>query len=94
VEKYYGAGQGTDYNMAHARCMLDTKGYTHTHSEYVLHIAFPQQQWLNEHASVLLYTYIACVALYYVCSTDFQELTDIPSQYKSKTLTKDQAAGF
>ena len=24
VEKYYTAGQDTDYNMAHAHCMLDT----------------------------------------------------------------------
>ena len=30
------------------------------HSEYVILIAFPLQQWLNERASVLRYTYIAC----------------------------------
>jgi hypothetical protein len=29
------------------------------HSEYVILIASPQQQWLCEHASVLRYTYIA-----------------------------------
>jgi hypothetical protein len=29
VEKYYRAGQATVGNMAHARCMLDTKGYKH-----------------------------------------------------------------
>ena len=28
-----------------------------THSEYVLLIAFPRSQWLNERASVLVYTY-------------------------------------
>ena len=33
---------------------------TNTHSEYVILIAFPLQQWLNERASVLRYTYIAC----------------------------------
>ena len=31
---------------------------TNTHSEYVILIAFPQQQWLHERASVLRYTYI------------------------------------
>jgi len=30
VEKYCTAGQATDDNMAHAHCMLDTKGYKHT----------------------------------------------------------------
>jgi hypothetical protein len=25
---------------------------THTHSEYVIHIAFPQQEWLHEDVSV------------------------------------------
>jgi hypothetical protein len=30
-----------------------------THSEHVIVIAFPLQQWLNERASVLRYTYIA-----------------------------------
>jgi hypothetical protein len=34
---------------------------TDTHSEYVILIAFPRQQWLYEGASVLGYSYIACV---------------------------------
>jgi hypothetical protein len=34
---------------------------TDTHSEYVTLIAFPRQQWLRERASVLRYTYIACL---------------------------------
>jgi len=29
-----------------------------THSEYVIFIAFPLQQWLDERASVLRYTHI------------------------------------
>ena len=33
-----------------------------THSEYVILIAFPLQQWLLERASMLRYTYIACLA--------------------------------
>jgi hypothetical protein len=31
VEKYCGAGQASDDNMAHAHCMLDTLGYKYTH---------------------------------------------------------------
>ena len=34
---------------------------TDRHSEYVIGNAFPLQQWLHERASVLLYTYIACI---------------------------------
>jgi len=30
-----------------------------THSEYVIRITFPSQQWLHESASILRYTYIA-----------------------------------
>jgi hypothetical protein len=32
-----------------------------TNSEYVTLLSFQQQQWLHDHASVLLYTYIACL---------------------------------
>jgi hypothetical protein len=31
-----------------------------TNSEYVIFIAFPQEQWLHERNSVLRYKYIAC----------------------------------
>ena len=34
-----------------------------THSQYVILIAFPLQQWLNERASMFCYTYIACLGL-------------------------------
>jgi hypothetical protein len=34
---------------------------TNKHSHYVILIAFPQQQWLHERASMLHYTYIACL---------------------------------
>jgi hypothetical protein len=34
---------------------------TDAHSEYVIPTAFPLQQWLHESASVLHYTYIACL---------------------------------
>ena len=37
---------------------------TDTHSQYVKLTAFPLQNWLHERASVLRYTYMACLALY------------------------------
>jgi hypothetical protein len=43
--------------MAHAHCMLDTNA-TNTHTSCVIFIAFPLQQWLQEHASMLRYTYL------------------------------------
>jgi hypothetical protein len=36
---------------------------TNTHSEYVVLIPFPLQQWLQELASMLCYTYIACLVV-------------------------------
>jgi hypothetical protein len=34
---------------------------TNAHSEYVILITVPRQQWLHERASVLRYTYISCL---------------------------------
>jgi len=46
---------------------------TNRHSEYVMLIAFPLQQWLHAHASLLHYKYIACLVMnlfiYSVCLT-------------------------
>jgi hypothetical protein len=43
---------------AHAR----TSAHAHTHShKYVIFIAFPQQEWLRERASLLRYTHTACL---------------------------------
>jgi len=62
VEKYCRAGQATDDIMAHAHFVLDTEGYKYTHSEYVILIAFPLQQWLHERASMLFYSHpFACL---------------------------------
>jgi hypothetical protein len=36
---------------------------THTNSEYVILTAFPLHQWLRERASLLPYTYIACIVI-------------------------------
>jgi len=41
MKKYCRAGQATDDNMAHVHCILDT------HSEYIILIASPRQQWLH-----------------------------------------------
>ena len=37
---------------------------TDTLSEYVIFIAFPQQPYLHESASILRYMYIACLAFF------------------------------
>ena len=62
MEKYGTSGQATDDNII--QCMRFvwwiTKS-TNTHSEHVIRIAFPLQQWLHERASMLRYTYIACL---------------------------------
>jgi len=55
VGKYCRAGQDTDGSMAHALPCWISKA-TKTHSEYVICIDFPLQQWLHEHVSVLHYT--------------------------------------
>ena len=34
---------------------------TNAHSEYVILLAFPLQQWLHERASISCYTCIACL---------------------------------
>jgi hypothetical protein len=65
VEKYYRAGQDSDDNIANAQCMLDTKGYKHTHLECVILIDFPLQQWLHESVSMLRCTYTACPVIPY-----------------------------
>jgi len=60
VEKYGWTEQATDVSMVHAFCMLDNYGYR-LMLRVVIHIAFPQQQLLCEHTSVLRCTYITSV---------------------------------
>jgi len=68
VEKYCRAGQDTDGNIIRLMrfaCWI-TKA-TATHSEYVILIVFfPRQQWLQERAFMLRYTwaYIALLVIY------------------------------
>jgi len=62
VDKYGTARQITDGNiirrMRGAYWLTKAKD---THSEYVILIAFPLQQWVHATASILRYTYIACL---------------------------------
>jgi hypothetical protein len=60
VEKYGTARQATDGNIIRRMrfaCWV-TKA-TDTHSEHVIIIAFPREQWLRERPPVLRYKYIA-----------------------------------
>jgi len=50
-------------------CWIPTA--TNTHSQYVILIAFPLQQWLHEHASLLRYTYIDCRVFVLCCVGSF-----------------------
>jgi len=61
VEKHGTAGQATGDNMIRRiriACWI-TKA-ADIQSEYVIILAFPQQEWLLENASVLRYTYVSC----------------------------------
>jgi hypothetical protein len=65
VENYGTARQATDDNIIwrmRFACWV-TKAID-THSEYVILIAFPRQQWLRQRAPMLYYTYIACLLIY------------------------------
>ena len=47
----------------YARARMHTDTLTHA-DRYVILIAFPQQQWLQEHALMLRYTHIACFVMH------------------------------
>jgi hypothetical protein len=65
VEKYGRTGQATDDNiMRRMRFACCVTKATDTHSDYVTLIAFARQQWLHQHASMLAYTYVACLVLF------------------------------
>ena len=67
MEKYDRAGQATDDNviwrMRFAR-WINKATDTHTRTEYVILMAFPQKKWLRERAS-MLYLYVHCLSCYY-----------------------------
>jgi len=35
MKKYCGTEQATDYSITHTHGMLDTRGYTHTHTQNI-----------------------------------------------------------
>ena len=45
--------------LMHIACWIPKA--TNTHSEYVIRITFPWQQWLHERAAMQSYKYIACL---------------------------------
>jgi hypothetical protein len=62
VENYGTAGQVTEDNIIlrmRSACWIPKA--TDTYSEYVIHIAFPPQQWLYEGASILRHTNMTSV---------------------------------
>jgi len=58
AEKYCRAGQMTKCRMRIACWILKA---TNTYTDFAIHIAFPQQQWLQDRASMFRYTYNACL---------------------------------
>ena len=66
----------TDDNMAYAHCMLGSEGYKYTLRICNISIAILLQQWFQQSASFLRYTYLAslvyCVCkfarLYFLCN--------------------------
>ena len=44
-------------------CWMTKVTHTHTHPQNVIFIAFPLAQWLYKRASLLRYTYIACLVI-------------------------------
>jgi hypothetical protein len=53
---------------------------TNTHSQYVILVAFPLQQWLHERASLLRYTYISAPVLPYLQNS---ALGSTPARHES-----------
>jgi len=62
VEERRTAGQVTDKNilrLVRFACWINEA----THSEYVILIAFPRQNWLSERTLMLRYTYTVCLVV-------------------------------
>jgi len=64
VGKFCRAGQATDVTIWRMRVVCRIPKATNTHSEYVMLIALPLQQWLHERVSMLRYKYSACLVNY------------------------------
>ena len=72
VEKCGRAREDTDGNiirrMPFACWITEATPHTHTHTEYLILIAFPRQQCLHERISVLRYTYVECLVVVFFLS--------------------------
>jgi len=67
VEKYFRAGQATDDNVAHARCMQNTTGYRHTlriRNTFFFFFFFLLKKWLHERVASLRCTYVAPLVIF------------------------------
>ena len=76
MEKYCTTGLTTNNNIIQPiRLAFWITKTTNIHSEYVigLFIALPLQQWLHERASLLRYTYIACLVSAVMTDTQCSE---------------------
>ena len=64
---------------------------TNTHSQYVILIAFPLQQWLQERFSLLRYTHFARIFLlcYLKCKYQFTLQYILPVLYRCESLSAD-----
>jgi hypothetical protein len=61
MEKFCRTKQDTDYIKQRMLCSCWITKATNAHSEYVILITFPQQQWLHECTTMLSYRYTACI---------------------------------
>jgi hypothetical protein len=84
--------------IRHMRIACWTPKAKNTHSEYAIHIAFPLKQWLPERASVLRYTYIACLVVflsrqtlrqYFENNSSHFPFTPLPIQYSQLSKRSD-----
>jgi hypothetical protein len=65
VEKYCRAGHATnDSIMQHTCIACWIPKATGTHSDYLIFVVFPEQQWLHKQASKWRYTCMACLVWY------------------------------
>jgi len=62
LQKYSRTGQPKGDIMENAHCMLDAYGYKLT-PRICNSYCFLLQQWLHEPASMLRYTYVACLVI-------------------------------
>jgi len=87
VEKYNRPEQATDDNMEQAHCTLDTYGYKYTLRVCNIYY-FPLQQWLNEHVSMLRYTYIAYLVKSHVVTSLSHIVVVCVHYYKLTAVTR------